>query len=66
MDPITLLLFFTQAAKLANTIAEALQTGEMSPEEAEAQWKKVSATWSGSAAMWRATPAPLNKEEVHS
>ena len=58
MDPLTLILFFTQAAKLANTLAENVQLGDMSPEEAQAKWEESSANWSNAVAMWRNTPSP--------
>ncbi len=57
-DVLSLILFMTQAAKLANTLSEAMQAGTMTPEEAAATWQKSAATWSGAVDMWRATPTP--------
>lgn len=60
MDPLALILLLTEAAKLANSLSEAVQKGAMSPEEAAESWEKSSTNWSRSVTMWKATPAPAD------
>ncbi len=58
MDPLTILAILAEAAKLANIIAERLAKGEITPEEALAQWQETTVRWKDAASAWRNTEAP--------
>ena len=58
MDPLTILAVLAEAAKLASIISERLAKGEITPEEALAQWRETTAHWRDAAFAWRNTPAP--------
>lgn len=61
MNALSIILLLTETAKLANGLSEAVQKGEMTPEEAVESWKKSVANWNRSVDMWRATPAPASE-----
>ena len=58
MDPLTILAILAEAAKLANTISERLAKGEITPEEALAQWQETTVRWRDAAFAWRNTETP--------
>lgn len=57
MDALTTITALMQAAKLAQELALAVSSGEMTPEEADASWKRASNNWASAKNMWDNTPS---------
>ncbi len=58
MNPLLILALLAEAAQLTNTISLQLSRGEITPEEALAQWQETTARWTDAAFAWRNTEAP--------
>ena len=60
MDPVTVGLGILQGIKLGTALLEAMNKGDMTPEEAAQKWSDASKTWGNAVDMWNAAKAPEN------
>lgn len=52
MSAVVIVASLLEAIKLATTLVEKLNKDEITPEEAEAEWKKTSSRWRGAVDSW--------------